>query len=118
MGSNHIPSSANFRIPIFLTQTEFMLVIVQHIISDPDKFWSKAKTLMSELPTPLRIHSILPSKDKRLCVCLWQSNTVEQVQSFLDTNFGTISKNFSYEVNEGASVGLPTKMLEESMLGQ
>jgi hypothetical protein len=89
-----------------------MLVIAHHTIHDPDIFWAHAKELIPSLPSHIKIHGVYPSPDLRLCTCLWESPTVTDVQDFLDTSLGHVSKNFCYEVNETSAVGLPTKVLE------
>lgn len=84
-----------------------MLVVAHHSIQDPEKFWSQAKQITSVLPKHLKLHSVFPSKDMRSGTCLWEADSAANVQRFLDENVGEISKNFCYEVDESASIGLP-----------
>lgn len=87
-----------------------MLVIAQHIINNPEKFWSSAKQIISVLPSHLKLHSVFPSKDMRTGTCVWEADSTANVQRFLDENLGDISKNNCYEVNEEAAVGLPESL--------
>lgn len=84
-----------------------MLVIAQHIISDPQKFWASAKEIGAVLPSHLKLHSVFPSKDMRSGTCVWEADSTANVLRFLNENFGDISKNICYEVNEAAAIGLP-----------
>ena len=89
-----------------------MLVIAQHKISEPEKFWSTAKKLGSLLPGYLRLHSVMPSRDQRYGTCIWEAASVHDVQQFLDEHLGDCSDNFCYEINQDAAIGLPTRAME------
>lgn len=84
-----------------------MLVIAHHNISDPKEFWGAAKELTKNLPASLKLHSILPSKDQKTATCIWESNSVQEVQNFLDKSAGKSAKNFCYQLNEQEAMGLP-----------
>ena len=89
-----------------------MLVIAHHNIQDPEKFWSEAKAVTTSLPPGLKLHSVFPSMDMKTGTCLWEGPSVTDVQKFLDDNVGSVSKNFCYEVNQQASMGLPKMTME------
>ena len=82
-----------------------MLIIAHHDVSNPAEFWKAAKEL--KLPTSLKLHSVYPSQDGKTGTCLWEADTVQEVQQFLDKEAGKFAKNFCYEVNVKDSVGLP-----------
>jgi hypothetical protein len=84
-----------------------MLIIAHHNISNPEEFWKVSKEQTQNLPTPLKLHGVYPSKDTKSGTCLWEANNVEEVQQFLDKYAGKFAKNFCYEVNVKESVGLP-----------
>ena len=88
-----------------------MLIIAHHNISNPEEFWKTAKETTQNLPTPLKVLGIYPSKDARSGTCLWEANNVQEVQQFLDKNTGKFAKNFCYEVNVKESIGLPVVKL-------
>jgi len=87
-----------------------MLVIAQHSINDPEKFWSLAKQITSVLPSHLKLHRVFPSKNMRTGTCLWEADTAANVQRFVNENVGDISENTCYELNEEAAVGLPAAL--------
>ncbi|HLG41521.1 MAG TPA: hypothetical protein VI461_17705 [Chitinophagaceae bacterium] len=89
-----------------------MLIIAHHNISNPEKFWNAAKEITNQLPANLKLHGVYPAKDQKTGTCLWEANTVQEVQQFLDKHTGSLAKNFCYEVNVKDAVGLPAIKLE------
>lgn len=89
-----------------------MLVIAQHKITDPEQFWSTAKTLSAAVPHYLRLHSVMPSTDQTNGTCIWEAASVSDVQQFLDEHLQEFSVNVCYEVNQEASIGLPIRAME------
>jgi hypothetical protein len=85
-----------------------MLIIAHHNISNPEEFWKASKEQTQHLPTSLKLHGVYPSKDTKSGTCLWEANSVQEVQQYLDKLAGKFAKNFCYEVNVKESVGLPT----------
>jgi hypothetical protein len=92
-----------------------MLIIAHHNISKPEEFWKAAKEVTQQLPANLKLHGVYPSKDTKSGTCLWEANTVQEVQQFLDKNAGKFAKNFCYEVNVKESMGLPQIKLSTAM---
>ena len=93
-----------------------MLVIAHHNISDIEGFWAGAKEVTQNLPGNLKVLGIYPAIDGKTGTCLWESETVQEVQQFLDKNAGQFAKNFCYEVNVEQSINLPKIKLEEAQL--
>jgi hypothetical protein len=93
-----------------------MLVIAHHNISNPERFWSVAAEVTKELPGNLKVLSVFPATDTKTGTCLWQADSVQEVQDFLDKNAGQYARNFCYEVNEAKSLGLPVINLEAAQL--
>ena len=91
-----------------------MLIIAHHQIYDPDQFWATAKEVTPTLPAHLKLYAVYPSKDLKTSVCLWEASRPEEVQNFLDSMLGDVSKNTCYEVNEQVAIGLPQKAKEET----
>lgn len=94
-----------------------MLIIAHHNISDPDAFWGKAKEVTANLPARLKVQSVFPSKDGRTGTCIWEADSVQEVQQFLDKNAGQYAKNYCYEVNVEQAMGLPNYQLADTMHG-
>ena len=92
-----------------------MFVIAHHHIQDTEKFWSAAKAVTESLPSGFKLHSVFPSTDMTIGTCLWEAPSAMAVQEFLDNNVGNVSKNFCYEVNEQASMGLPKMEMEAAI---
>ena len=90
-----------------------MLVIAHHNISDPEAFWAKSKEVTSNLPGSLKVHGVYPAQDGKTGTCLWEADSVQEVQDFIDKNAGDYAKNFCYEVNVEQSIGLPKIQMEE-----
>ncbi|HVF96990.1 MAG TPA: hypothetical protein VM871_06705 [Flavisolibacter sp.] len=84
-----------------------MLVIAHHHISDPENFWAKAQEVTSNLPDGLKVLGVFPAKDGKTGTCLWEADNVDDVQAFLDKYAGAYSENYTYELDEEKSVGLP-----------
>lgn len=92
-----------------------MLVIAHHNINDPEGFWAAAQEVTTNLPSNLKLHGVYPSTDSKSGTCLWEAESAQDVQEFLDKNAGQYAKNFCYEVNQEKSMGLPTIQLAESL---
>jgi hypothetical protein len=93
-----------------------MLVIAHHNISDPENFWAGAKEVVKNLTGSLKVHGIYPATDAKTGTCLWEADTVEEVQQFLDKNAGQFAKNFCYQVDVEKAIGLPKIQLAETQL--
>jgi hypothetical protein len=94
-----------------------MLVIAHHNISDPVAFWNKAKEVTENLPGNLKVQSVYPSKDGKTGTCIWEADSAQNVQQFLDKNAGEFAKNFCYEVNMEQAIGLPKMQLADTLHG-
>jgi hypothetical protein len=91
-----------------------MLIIAHHNISDPEGLWSAAENVTKNLPGNLKIIGVYPSQDAKTGTCLWEGESVQEVQQFLDQNAGQFAKNYCYEVNVEKSIGLPLTKLAEA----
>ena len=93
-----------------------MLVIAHHYITDPENFWAGAKEITKSLPGNLKVHGVYPALDTKTGTCLWEADSVQDVQDFLDEKAGKFATNFCYEVNVKESVGLPRIVMTEEHL--
>ena len=91
-----------------------MLVIAQHHINDPENFWKAAKAVSQSLPSGMSIHAIYPSRDGNEGTCIWEADSVDAVQTFLDENAGKLAKNVCYEINAEEAIGLPQGKMQAS----
>jgi hypothetical protein len=93
-----------------------MLVIAQHDINDPEHFWAAAEEVSKNMPGNLKLHGVYPAMDGKNGTCLWEADSAQEVQQFLDKNAGQYAKNFCYEVNVEKSMGLPKIQLAAANL--
>ena len=85
-----------------------MYIVVEHEISDPQTFWEAAQEGMQQLPPGLKAHQVFPNEDGTKSVCLWEAESVEDVESFVEDAVGEVSTNTYYAVKAEEAVGLPT----------
>jgi hypothetical protein len=82
-----------------------MLVVVQHQLTDPPTAFARGERLKRAegAPAGTRVLQFLPSRDGTLVTCLWESEAVQDVQSFADETLGDASQNLCYAVEESAA---------------
>jgi hypothetical protein len=82
-----------------------MLVVVQHRLTDPPTAFARGERLKhgEGAPPGTRVLQFLPSQDGTLVTCLWESGSVEDVQSFVDATLGNASVNLCYPVEPTAA---------------
>ena len=56
-----------------------------------------------DAPDGTRVLQFLPSADGKLVTCLWESDSVDDVQSYVDETLGDSSVNLCYAVEETAA---------------
>ena len=93
-----------------------MLVIAQHTnITDPATFWAKAQSVIGAVPDGTSVLSVFPSQDGKTGTCVWEGESADQIQQFLDKASEGLATNFCYEVNEAAGIGLPERKKEAAL---
>jgi hypothetical protein len=93
-----------------------MLVIAQHTkITDPHAFWAKAQSVIGATPAGTRVLSVFPSQDGITGTCIWEAESADQLQVFLDGASEGLATNYCYEVNEAAAIGLPERKKEPAL---
>ncbi len=82
-----------------------MLVVVQHTLTNPPIAFARGERLQrgEGAPDGTRVLQFLPSADGKLVTCLWESDSVDDVQSYVDETLGDSSVNLSYAVEETAA---------------
>jgi hypothetical protein len=91
-----------------------MYTVVQHRIKDPQAAFARGEKLMKneDAPRGARVLQFYPSQDGSAVTCLFEAESVESVQEYVDSVLGDASENTCYEVDaehafaEGPS-GLP-----------
>jgi hypothetical protein len=97
-----------------------MYVVVQHNFSDPETAFSRGERLIrnEDAPAGVRGLQFYPAKDGSGATCLWQADSVEDVQGYVDTVLGDASENLCYEVDaEQAFARQPLGLRESAAVG-
>jgi len=83
-----------------------MFVIVQHTLTDPPAALERGERLKSgegARPSGTRVLQFYPSQDGTLVTCLWESDSVADVQAYVDETLGDTSINLCYAVEATAA---------------
>ena len=95
-----------------------MYVVALHEIQDPASAFPRGERLQKGegAPAGVRVLQFYPSVNGSQVVCLWESETVEAVQRYVDDTLSDSSVNVCYEVNTDPAfserpLGLATKPL-------
>ena len=62
-----------------------MHVVVQHRITDPEKFFSMdAEEVGGGGPPGVQVRQFFPFKDRSAAVCLWEADSIDTLRGYLD----------------------------------
>ena len=85
-----------------------MQVVVQHRITDPERFFSGDPQEIAEGgPSGVKGRQFFPSQDRSAAVCLWEADSIDDVRDYVDSVTGDSSQNTYFEVNTEYAMGLP-----------
>ena len=89
-----------------------MIIAVHHVVNNPDRWEQsvnriKALSDNNDLPKGLKGLMFLPAMDGHKAVCVWEANSVEVLQDFLDREIGTGAVNEYFQVDDATAFGLP-----------
>jgi hypothetical protein len=85
-----------------------MNVVVQHRITDPEKFFSMdAEEVSGGGPPGVQGQQFYPSQDKKVAVCLWEADSIDAIRDYLDPATAGASENTYFEVDGERAMGLP-----------
>jgi len=93
-----------------VTKGDVVYIVVQHRLQDPPTAFARGERLKRAegAPEGSQVLQFLPSRDGAFVTCLWESDAVEDVQSFVDETLGDASQNLCYAVEDnGAFATLP-----------
>ncbi len=96
-----------------------MYVVVQHTFLNPPDAFSRGEKLIKneEAPDGTTGLQFYPARDGSGATCLWESNSVADVQSYVDRTLGESSRNRCYEVDAAnAFARQPLGIAERSAL--
>lgn len=84
-----------------------MFIRVNHTISNPGEFWSRAQQSLPNLPQGIKIHGVFPNQGMDIATCIWEANSLEHLQQYLEEKTGDVSKNDYMPINAANAMGLP-----------
>ena len=78
-----------------------MYVVVQHEIKDQLTAFSRGEKLIKNegAPDGVRGLQFYPSTDGSAVTCLWEANSVREIQEYVDSTLEDSSQNTCYEVD-------------------
>ena len=82
-----------------------MHVVAIHTIRDPDSFFRAIEA--EPLPQGMALHTTLPNEDSSRMVCLWEADSLEDVEQLVNRTVGEFSDNEFFQVRPDATQGLP-----------
>lgn len=87
-----------------------MYITAIHQITDPEQFWQTVRSATppaAEFPAGIVLHSTFADGNGTKAVCLWEADTVDEVQDLVDSALGQFSRNEFFEVSKETAIGLP-----------
>jgi hypothetical protein len=78
-----------------------MYVVVQHEIKDAETAFTRGQNLIlgEAAPPAVRVLQFYPSDDRSVVTCLWEADSVQSVQAYVDSTLGDSSDNACYAVD-------------------
>lgn len=82
-----------------------MYIVAVHDINDPETAFARGERLVKNegAPAGARGLQFYPATDGSAVTCLWEADSVESIQTYVDTTLGDSSRNLCYEVNSEAA---------------
>jgi hypothetical protein len=85
-----------------------MHIVVQHRITDPEKFSSvDAEEFVGGAPPGVQGRQFFPATDGSAATCLWEADSVDTLRDFLDSATAGVAENTYFEVDTQRAMGLP-----------
>jgi hypothetical protein len=101
-------------------RTTTMYVVVQHSFKDPQTAFARGERLIKNEGAPAGVRGLqfYPARDGSGATCLWEADSVEDVQGYVDSTLGHSSENLCYEVDaEQAFARQPLGIPESAAIG-
>ena len=93
-----------------------MYVVVQHRFNDPQTALSRGATLIKNdgAPPGVRGLQFYPSRDQSSATCLWEADSVQDIQHYVDSTLGGLQREHVLRSRRRtgicrAAVGAPAK---------
>lgn len=87
-----------------------MFIVVNHTIHNTEEFWASAQRNLPRLPEEgvKRVLNIFPNHNLDTCTCVWEADSIENLENYLRKKVGDASRETYYQINEAAALGLET----------
>ncbi|MEP6675396.1 MAG: hypothetical protein ABJA78_09575 [Ferruginibacter sp.] len=86
-----------------------MIIVVNHKINNSAEFWASAQKSLPELPISgvNKIIQVMPNNEMSEAVCVWEADSIEQLNTYLRSKVHNWSTETYFELNAPASMGVP-----------
>jgi len=82
-----------------------MFIATEHKITDLDTFSQKAGPALGQPPAGMRLQTALLDKDAHCCRCIWEADSIESVQNYLEPELGSASVTAYYLLDPYSAIG-------------
>lgn len=85
-----------------------MYIVVNHHINNPEDFWASAQRNLPNLPEAgvQRVLNIFPNQTMDKATCVWEADSIEDLQRYLQEKLGSASHDACFQINEATAMGL------------
>jgi hypothetical protein len=85
-----------------------MYIVANHIINQPEDFWASAQKNLPNLPEGgvKRVLNMFPNQTLDKATCIWEADSVENLEKYLREKVGSASQETYFQINEAAAMGL------------
>jgi hypothetical protein len=97
-----------------------MYVVAQHQFKDPQVAMARGEKLIKNEDAPPGVKGLqfYPSQDRSAATCLWEADSVADVQRYVDATLGDSSRNTCYQVDAAmAFARQPLGIAETAAIG-
>ena len=86
-----------------------MYIVVLHRFTNQLTAFRRGDNLLvaNGAPRGSRVLQFYPSTDRTEAICLWESDSVDELREYVDSTLGDSSENGYFEVDAGIARGLP-----------
>lgn len=85
-----------------------MIIVVNHSINNPEKFWASAQESLPKLPENgvTRVIQVMPNTDMTKATCLWEADNIETLDAYLRSKVADWSSEDYFELKADAAMGV------------
>lgn len=85
-----------------------MYIVVHHNLEQPEDFWASAQRHLPQLPEAgvQRIVNIFPNQTMDKATCVWEADSIENLQQYLREKLGSSTNDPCFQINETTAMGL------------